>query len=76
MKEPEMQYLVATSKTTEWSWFVSKGKSFNITVIQVYTSTTNAEEAEVEWFHKCHKIFQNKYQKKMCFSLQGIRMQK
>ena len=23
---------------------------FNITVIQVYTSITNAEEAEVEWF--------------------------
>ena len=32
---------------------------FDITVIQVYISTTNAEEAEVEWFHKCYKIFQN-----------------
>ena len=27
-------------------------KSFNIVVIQVYASTTNAEEAEVEWFYK------------------------
>ena len=27
-----------------------QGKSFNITVIQVYAPTTNAEEAEVEWF--------------------------
>ena len=27
-----------------------QGKSFNITEIQVYTSTTNAEEAEVEGF--------------------------
>ena len=25
---------------------------FNITVIQVYASTTNAEEAEVEWFYE------------------------
>ena len=28
------------------------GKPFSITVIQVYTPTTNAEEAEVEWFHE------------------------
>ena len=27
-----------------------QGKPFNITVIQVYTPTTNAEETEVEWF--------------------------
>ena len=27
-----------------------QGKPFNITVIQVYVPTTNAEEAEVEWF--------------------------
>ena len=27
-----------------------QGKPFNITVIQVYALTTNAEEAEVEWF--------------------------
>ena len=29
-----------------------RGKSFNITVIQVYAPTSNAEEAEVEWFHE------------------------
>ena len=29
-----------------------QGKSFNITEIQVYTSTTNAEEAEVEGFYE------------------------
>ena len=28
-----------------------KGKPFNITVIQVYTPTTNAEEAKDEWFY-------------------------
>ena len=27
-------------------------KPFNITVIQVYTLTSNAEEAEVEWFYE------------------------
>ena len=27
-------------------------KPFNITVIQVYAPTTNAEEAEIEWFYK------------------------
>ena len=29
-----------------------QGKSFNITVIQVYAPTRNAEEAEVEWFYE------------------------
>ena len=29
-----------------------QGKSFNITVIQVYAPNSNAEEAEVEWFYK------------------------
>ena len=28
------------------------GKPFNTTVIQVYALTTNAEEAEVEWFYE------------------------
>ena len=29
-----------------------QGRSFNITVIQVYAPTTNVEEAEVEWFYE------------------------
>ena len=29
-----------------------QGKPFNITVIQAYAPTSNAEEAEVEWFYK------------------------
>ena len=42
-----MQYLDAISKTTEWS--VSfQAKPFNVMIIQVYTLTSNAEEAEVE----------------------------
>ena len=44
-----MEYSDAISKTTEWS-VCFQGKPFNITVIQVYALTSNAEEAEVEWF--------------------------
>ena len=29
-----------------------QGKPLNITVIQVYALTSNAEEAEVEWFYE------------------------
>ena len=29
-----------------------QGKPFNITVIQVYALSSNAEEAEVEWFYE------------------------
>ena len=29
-----------------------QGKTFNITVIQVYAQTSNAVEAEVEWFYE------------------------
>ena len=29
-----------------------QGRPFNITVIQVYVPTSNAEEAEVEWFYE------------------------
>ena len=46
-----MQYLDAISKTTEWSVRL-QGKPFNIMVIQVYAPTSNAEEAEIEWFYE------------------------
>ena len=29
-----------------------QGKPFNVTVIQVYAPTSNAEEAEVEWYYE------------------------
>ena len=34
-----------------------QGKPFNITVIQVYAPTSNAEEAEVEWFYEEDLLF-------------------
>ena len=48
-----MQYLDAISKMTEQSLSVHfQGKPFNITVIQVYAPTSNAEESEVERFYE------------------------
>ena len=46
-----MQYLGAISKMTEMICIGFQGKPFNITVFQVYAPTTDAEEAEVEWFY-------------------------
>ena len=46
-----MQYLDAISKTTIIS-VRFQGKAFNITVIQVYAPTSNAEEPEVEQFYE------------------------
>ena len=47
-------------------------KPFNITVIQGYALTSNAEEAEVEWFYKdLQELLEltPKKKKKMSFSL-------
>ena len=47
-----------------------QGKHFNITVIQVYPLTSNAEEAEVEWFYEdLQDLLELTPKKKMCFSL-------
>ena len=46
-----MQYLDAISKMTTIT-VCFQGKPFNITVIQVYAPTSNAEEAESEWFYE------------------------
>ena len=53
-----------------------QGKPFNITVIQAYAPTSNAEEAEVEWFCEDLQDLLELTPKKMSFSLQGTRMQK
>ena len=47
-----MQYLDAISKTDRMISVRYQGKPFNITVIQVYSPTSNAEEVEVEWFYE------------------------
>ena len=46
-----------------------QGKPFNITVIQVYAPTRNAEEAEVERFYEDLQDLLELTSKKMSFSL-------
>ena len=53
-----------------------QGKAFNITIIQVYAPTSNAEEAEVEQFYENLQDLLELTSKKMSFSLQGSGMQK
>ena len=47
-----MQYLGAISKNDKIISVHFQGKPFSITVIQIYAPTSNAEEAEVEWFYE------------------------
>ena len=50
-----------------------QGKPFNIAVIQIYALTTNAEEAEVEWFYKDLQDFLELKPKKRCpFHYKGL----
>ena len=51
------------------------GKSFNIRVIQIYTPTNNAEEAEIERFYEDLQDLLEPTTKKMYFSLQRTEMQ-
>ena len=53
-----------------------QGKPFNITVIQVYAPTINAEEVEVKWFYDDLQDLLELMLKKMSFSSYGIRMWK
>ena len=46
-----------------------QGKPFNIIVIQIYVPTSNAEEAEVEWFYEDLQPYRTNTQKRMSFSL-------
>ena len=46
-----------------------QGNSLNITVIQVYAPTSNAEEAEVERFHEDLQDLLELTPQKMSFSL-------
>ena len=45
-----------------------QGKPFNITVIQIYALTSNAEDAKVEWFYEdLQEILELKPQKRCSF---------
>ena len=64
-----MQYLDAISKMKTMISVRFQGKPFNITVIQGYALTSNAEEAEVEWFYEDLQDLLELTPKKMSFSL-------
>ena len=50
-----------------------QGKPFNITVIQVYVLTSNAEEAEVKWFYEDLQDILDLTPKKRClFHYKGL----
>ena len=48
-----------------------QGKPFSITIIQVFALTTNAEEAEVEWFYEDLQDFLELTPKKDVLSIIG-----
>ena len=52
MKECEMQVLGCNIKNDRMISVHFQGKPLNITVTQVYAPSSNAEEAEVEWFYE------------------------
>ena len=57
---------------TEWS-VRFQGKPFNITVIPAYAPTSNAEEAEFEWFYEDLQDFLELTPKKRCpFHYRGL----
>ena len=49
-----------------------QGKPFNITVIQLYALTSNAEEAEVEWFYEVLQDLLELTPQKRCFLYKGL----
>ena len=50
-----------------------QGKPFNITVIQAYAPTSNAEEAEVEWLYEdLQDLFRTNTQKRCPFHYRGL----
>ena len=53
-----------------------QGKSFNITVIQVYAPSTNDKEAEVDKFYEDLEDLLELTPKKMFYSSLGAGMQK
>ena len=53
-----------------------QGKPFNIPGIQVYAPTTDAKEAEFDWFYEDLQYLLELNQKKVSFSSLGVGMQK
>ena len=52
-----------------WSTGEGNGKPLNITVIQAYAPTSNAQKAEFEWFYEDQQNLLELTPKNMSFSL-------
>ena len=64
-----MKYLDAISKNNRMITVYFQGNPLNITVIQVYAPTSNAEEAEVERFYEdLQDILELTFKKELSFS--------
>ena len=64
-----MEKLYIVSKNNRMISVRLPGKPFNITFIQVYAPTSNAEEAEIERFYEDLQDLLELTHKKMSFSL-------
>ena len=71
-----MQHLGAISKNGRMISICFQGKPFSIRVIQVYASTTNAEETKVKWFREDLQDLLELAPKNVSFSSQAVGMQK
>ena len=67
-----MQVLGAITKKDRMISVCFQSKPFNITVIQVYAPTSNAEEAEVEWLYEDLQDLLELTPKKMAFHHRGL----
>ena len=67
-----MQYLDVISKTDRMISVRFQGKSFTITVIQVYALTNNAEETKVEQFYEDLQDLELTPKKVLVFHYRGL----
>ena len=49
-----------------------QGKPFNITVIQAYAPTSNAEEADIEWYEGLQDLLELTPKKRCPFLYRGL----
>ena len=70
-KESEMQYLDATSKNDRMNPVCFQGEPCNITVIQVYAPTSNAEEAK-RFYDNLQDVLELTPPKKCYFHYRGL----
>ena len=72
-KRVQNEVLGCNLKNTRMTSVRFQGKPFNITVIQVHAPTSNAEEAEAEWFYEAlQDLLELTPQKRCPFHYRGL----